>query len=169
MLRFPGSVVRAIAVGAVLFAALLLGCAPGAGTSSSAGTPTSPRVNAPPSWFASDAACQFTETSAQSRGDPHSFDSTGKSTGLLPQDQVTCLLEIQVCGDMLVKQKVVNTTAGEKCPDSLHFSYAPATQVCCAKWKEAKRTKTPCDPLVDADCDGAANDADTYPLDFSRQ
>ena len=69
---------------------------------------------------------------------------------------------------MIIKQKVVNTDAGEKCPDSLHFSRAPTTKVCCAKWDEAKRTKTPCDPMVDADCDGVANDADEYPLDFSR-
>jgi hypothetical protein len=159
--------VRVIPVFTILFGLVLVGCSqdlfgPGQG----AGTPTAPK--GPPPWFAADSTCQLTETSAQSRGDPHSFDSTGKSTGLLPQGQVTCVLEIQVCGDMIVKQKVVNNNAGEKCPDSLHFSRAPTMKVCCAKWNEAKRTKQPCDPLADMDCDGATNTVDEYPLDFTQ-
>ena len=124
---------------------------------------------APPPWFAADpATCQLTETSAQSRGDPHSFDDQGNSTGLLPQGQVTCVLEIQACADMIVKHQVINTSAGEKCPEYLHFSYAPNTKVCCESWNEAKVSKSPCDPLEDLDCDGIENNLDEYPLDFSK-
>jgi len=151
----------------ILLGLLLVGCSQGLFSSGNdAATPT--RVQAAPPWFAADSSCQFTETSAQSRGDPHSFDSAGKSTGLLPQGQVTCVLEIQVCADMIIKSKVVNTAAHEPCPDSLHYSRAPQTKVCCAKWNEAKRTKSPCDPLTDMDCDGVVNTVDEYPLDFTR-
>ena len=160
--------VRVIPVLTIIFGLVLVGCSQGLfGSGQGAGTPTAPK--APPPWFAADSTCQLTETSAQSRGGKHSYDSAGKSTGLLPQGRVTCRLEIQVCGDMIVNQKVVNTNAGEKCPDSLHFSRAPTTKVCCAKWNEAKRTKQPCDPLVDMDCDGATNDVDEYSLDFTQQ
>jgi hypothetical protein len=170
MMQISFPTVRMIRFLTILLSLILIGCsqdlsASGKGT----GTPTLPQVNAPPPWYVSDSTCQLTETSAQSRGDPHAFDGAGNSTGLLPQGQVTCLLQVQVCGDMITKQKVVNTNAGEKCPDSLHFSRAPVMKVCCAKWDEAKRTKMPCDPMVDADCDGVVNDADEYLLDFSRQ
>ena len=168
MKRLSGVAIRVAPVLLILLGLILIGCTQGLfGLGQGAATPTRARV-APP-WLVVDSACQPIETSAQSRGDQHSFDSTGKSTGLLPQGQVTCVLEIQVCSDMIVKSKVVNTTVGEKCPDSLHYSRAPNTKVCCPKWEEAKRTKSPCDPLTDIDCDGAVNAVDEYPLDFTRQ
>jgi hypothetical protein len=168
MKRLGWIAVRVVPALLILLGLLLVGCTQGL-FSFGLGAATPTRVSVAPPWFAADSSCQLTDTNAQSRGDPHSFDSAGKSTGLLPQGQVTCVLEIQVCGDMIVKSKLINTSAGEKCPESLHFSYAPRTKVCCAKWNEAKRTKSPCDPLTDMDCDGAVNTVDTYPLDFTKQ
>lgn len=121
----------------------------------------------PPPWFVPDAACQMTETSVLSEGSPRAYDRKGNPTELLPEGKVTCVLDIQICGDTIFKQHVIE--GSENCPESLHFSYASPTQVCCAKWDEAKLTGSPCNPLRDADCDGVANDADAYPLDFSQQ
>jgi hypothetical protein len=36
--------------------------------------------------------------------------------------------------------------------------------VCCDEWERAKLSKSPCDPLVDADCDGTLNDEDVETL-----
>ncbi len=168
MKRHVWIAVRVVPLLLILLGLFLIGCTQGLfGSGQGATTPA--RLTTAPPWFTADSSCQFTETSAQSRGDPHSFDSAGKSTGLLPQGQVTCVLEIQVCADMLFKSKVVNTAAREPCPDNLHYSRAPNTKVCCAKWNESKRTKSPCDPLTDIDCDGAVNTVDEYPLDYARQ
>ena len=168
MIRNPSQKVPKLLTLTMITALTLFGCSL-FGLGEEAGTSTDSGNQSPPPWLAADpATCQLTETSAQSRGDPHSYDSAGNSTGLLPQGQVTCVLEIQACADMIVKQKVVNTSAGEKCPVYLHYSYAPTTQVCCAAWNEAKESKSPCDPLEDMDCDGVANDLDQYPLDFLK-
>ena len=152
--------------------AVILGCSQtpfGSGKSTGSATTPADKIQSPPPWFTADpATCQLTETSAQSHGDPHSYNSMGNSTGLLPPGQVTCVLEIQLCADMIVKHQVVNTQAKEKCPDSLHYSYAPRSEVCCAIWNEAKESKSPCDPLKDMDCDGIINDLDEFPLDFSK-
>ena len=136
---------------------------------SAARTPASSKSDTemPPPWFAPDSTCQMRETSVRSEGSPWAFDSLGNTTELLSDGQVTCVLDIQVCGDTIFKQQVIGTD--EDCPASLHFSYAPPTQVCCARWDEATLTGSPCDPLEDADCDGTINDADAYPLDFLQQ
>ena len=124
MKRLGWIAVRVVPVLLILLGLFLIGCTQGLfGSGQGATTPI--RLPAAPPWFTADSSCQFTETSAQSRGDPHSFDSAGKSTGLLPQGQVTCVLEIQVCADMIFKSKVVNTAAHEPCPDNLHYSRAP--------------------------------------------
>ena len=143
-------------------------CSTGSRSNPEAPAPSeSNAIISPPSWFAPDAACQMTETSVLSEGSQWAFDRKGNMTELLPDGKATCVLEIQVCGDTIFKQQVVESS--ESCPESLHFSYAPPTQVCCAKWDEAKQTGSPCNPLKDADCDGVENDADVYPLDFSLQ
>jgi len=125
-------------------------------------------VKTPPPWFVPDSTCQMRETTASSEGSPYAFDSMGNTTKLLPDGQVTCVLEIQICGDTIFKQQVINVDS-EDCPASLHYSYAPSVQACCDKWDEAKQTGSPCNPLEDADCDAVVNDSDAYPLDFSKQ
>jgi len=61
--------------------------------------------------------------------------------------------ENKVGSDTSVKQQVVNTNAGERCPDSLRFSRAPAMKVCCASGTR-QSAKQSYDPLVDMDCGG---------------
>lgn len=129
--------------------------------------PSESDAKTPPPWFAPDSTCEMRETSVLSEGSPWAFDSAGNTTELLSDGKVTCVLRIQICGDTIFKQQVIE--GDEDCPESLHYSYAPPTQVCCDKWEEAKITESPCNPLEDADCDGVVNDADAYPLDFSQQ
>lgn len=142
-------------------------CAPAREDTAATPVSSEPDTNTPPPWFAPDPNCQMGETTALSEGSPWAFDSEGNATELLSDGQATCVLEIWVCGDRIFKQQVVEP--GEGCPESLHFSRAPRTEVCCAKWEEAKHTGAPCNPLEDADCDGVPNDSDAYPLDFSQQ
>ncbi len=146
-----------------LITLFLSACAPAATPAPAATTLST--LESPPSWFGAGTST----TRSLSAGEPYAFDEAGNITGDLPKDQVTCTLRIWICDDKIFKQKVINQGAGERCPDSLQFSHAPQTKVDCAKWDEAKRTKDPCDPLVDADCDGVTNDLDEWPLDFYRQ
>ena len=44
----------------------------------------------------------------------------------------------------------------------------PPSSICCAAREAAKLSKTPCDPLEDADYDGRLNSLDSYPLDPVR-
>ena len=120
-----------------------------------------------PPWYAPDLDCYMRETSVFSEGSPWAFDKEGNTTELLSDGQVTCVLSIQICGDTIFKQKVV--AAGEECPESYHYSFASPTDVCCSKWDEAKQTGSPCNPLMDADCDGVINEVDAYPLDFTKK
>jgi len=121
----------------------------------------------PAPWFMEGSECSMRESSVRSEGSPWAFDKQGNTTELLPDGQVTCVLEIQVCGDTIFKQRVVGTD--ESCPEHYHYSYAQPTEVCCELWEEAKLTGTPCNPLMDADCDEITNESDTYPLDSSQQ
>ena len=127
---------------------------------------SSSKAKKAPDWFVSDPDCYMTESSVRSEGSPWAFDSEGYTTELLSDGRVTCVLDIQVCGDTIFKQQVIE--AGQDCPAYLHYSYAPPTQVCCDIWEEAKVTGSPCDPLQDADCDGISNEMDNYPLDYAQ-
>ncbi|MEA3349452.1 MAG: hypothetical protein U9Q82_02390 [Chloroflexota bacterium] len=121
-----------------------------------------------PPWFAPDSNCAMDETYSSSEGSPWAFDNMGHTTELLPDGQVTCVLDIHVCGDTIFKQQVINVES-EDCPESLDYSFISSMQVCCAKWDKAKQTGSPCNPMEDADCDGKSNDADAHPLDFLQQ
>ena len=121
----------------------------------------------PPEWFSEVEGCTSQKTSVRSEGSPWAFDSQGYTTELLSDGQITCVLEIQICGYTIFKQQVID--AGDECPAYLHYSYAPPTPVCCSTWDESKQSGSPCDPLQDADCDGVSNDEDPYPLDFSQR
>lgn len=120
-----------------------------------------------PPWFASDDNCYMRDTTVFSEGSPWAFDEQGNTTELHADGQVTCVLSIQVCGDTIFKQHVAE--AGEDCPEEYHYSYASPSKVCCDKWDQAKESGSPCNPLVDADCDGVINALDAYPIDFSKQ
>jgi hypothetical protein len=42
------------------------------------------------------------------------------------------------------------------------------SQICCNKFREAARTRTPCDPTSDIDCDGKSNQTDIYFTGLSK-
>ncbi len=122
----------------------------------------------PPPWLSFPTSCQSTSSAASSGGSPSRLDEHGKPLGLLPQGQVACFLNVQICGDMFSRSQVINQNAGEKCPPELSASHAPQTAICCPAWQAAKSSKMPCDPLQDTDCDGRSNAVDNYLLDPSR-
>ena len=79
--------------------------------------------------------------------------------------EASCSRQILVCGDMIRTDKRYNTTQGEKCPfvegERTAIAYrVDGGEVCCDEWEKAKQSKSPCDPLADADCDGIPNDDD---------
>ncbi len=130
------------------------------------GAPTATPV--PPPWLSFPTTCMSTSSAASSGGSPNQLDEHGKVLGLLPQGQVTCFLEVLICGDMFAQTRVVDQAAGEKCPPELQASHAPQTATCCPAWEAAKKSKIPCDPLQDTDCDGRMNATDNYLLDPNR-
>ena len=96
-----------------------------------------------------------------SGGSPYQYDEKGSSKDLFPSGSgyITCTFNYYVCGDHFFKGKVINVNAGEKCPE-WNVEYR---EICCDKWEEAKRTKQPCDVMLDADCDGMPNAEDDRP------
>ena len=42
-----------------------------------------------------------------------------------------------------------------------HLNFSVSSRVCCDKFQEAVRTRRPCNPRVDVDCDGTPNSRDT--------
>lgn len=94
-----------------------------------------------------------------SGGSPYQYDEKGSPQGLLAPGYVTCTFYFYVCGDPFFKGRVINVNAGDRCPD-WQLTYR---EICCDKWEEAKRTKQPCDVMLDADCDGVTNSEDDQP------
>ena len=43
-----------------------------------------------------------------------------------------------------------------------HLLATSSSTVCCDKFREAVRTRKPCDPRVDLDCDGTLNRSDIH-------
>ncbi len=121
--------------------------------------------SAPPPWLNFGSECQPMTTNTASGGTPWKLDAQANPLEVLPKNQTSCFLQVQICGDIIAKTKIINVEAGESCPATLHFSYAPQVQVCCAAWQAAKSSKIPCDPLDDIDCDGKSNQIDDYMLD----
>jgi len=83
----------------------------------------------------------------------------------------SCSRRILVCSDSIRTDKVYNYKRGEKCPwsDSTTIAYREdGGAVCCDEWHKAKQSKTPCDPLADADCDGIPNDDDADTLSAAK-
>ncbi len=152
-----------------IFLCLLLAALACALPFAGSGQPEAPAGgNAPPPWLSFGSDCRPVHSAATSGGSPNKLDGTGKVVGMLPKGQVTCMLEVQICGDIIARTRVINQAAGETCPPELHFSYAPPTAVCCSAWEAAKASKIPCDPLQDIDCDGRSNATDNYLLDWTK-
>jgi hypothetical protein len=86
------------------------------------------------------------------------------STGEFGENHtVICKNIFLVCGHTLTKHKTLkdNSGAGGHCLSSNDFSVPP---VCCDTFDQAVKSKQPCDPLVDANCNGTANADDPDPL-----
>jgi hypothetical protein len=122
----------------------------------------------PPPWFGETASCQSELTTVSSETSNWKLDASGSTLIRLPTGMVTCSLKLEICGDAIVKNLVIIQTAGEICPLAYQAEAAPPTKVCCALWEAAKETKEPCDPLLDADCDGKLNPDDDYLLDTRK-
>lgn len=69
------------------------------------------------------------------------------------------------CGYTLTKYTTLPDNSGkEHCPTSDGFSLP---EICCAKLAQAVKSKQPCDPQVDVNCDGKPNADDADPLNPS--
>jgi len=149
----------------VIFSAIALAC-----TEIFVSTPVQPLQRTVPPWLKANPNCRYTGSihPGTSGGSPYRHDDRGKITGSLPSGQVTCNLTYYICGDSFFKSKIINVDKGEHCPDSLSYKAIPNQTVCCDAWAEANRTKMPCDPVVDSDCDGVPNQVDDFPVDPSK-
>jgi hypothetical protein len=107
--------------------------------------PSGSKAKEPPAWFVSDGTCRMEESMASSKGSPYAYDQFGNLQELLPDGKITCVLEVQVCGDTIFKQQVIDD-ASQDCPQSLHFSSVPTVQICCDTWEAAKQSGSPCNP-----------------------
>ena len=119
----------------------------------------------PADWYTPGDTCLMEDIWAASQGSPYAYDSAGNLIELLPDGQVTCVLDIHICGDTIFKQQVINVET-EDCPEYLNYASVPDIKVCCDEWEKAKQSSSPCNPLEDADCDGVSNLEDAYPLDY---
>lgn len=110
-------------------------------------------------WTPPKAGCEPRATSIYYTGNLISM-TTGEAS---------CSRQILVCGDMIRTDKRYNSSQGETCPfvegqrTAIAFREDGA-MVCCDEWQKAKQSKSPCDPLADADCDGIPNDDDIETL-----
>jgi len=118
----------------------------------------------PATWFAPEGDCLLEDIWSASKGSPYAYDQFGNLGEALPDGQITCVLEIHICGDTIFKQQLINSET-EDCPQFLDYNVVPDIQVCCTEWQKAKQSGAPCNPLEDADCDGVSNQDDNFPLD----
>lgn len=103
-------------------------------------------------WFNTRNCKQLKKSYATSSG-AHSRDDPGK---------ITCDLKIFICGDVIERSQDVDKSQG--CPASLNYKTVPVRVVCCDKWRNAQRPESQCNGMVDADCDGIANQDDEEPI-----
>ena len=137
-------------------------------TSPNQKTPCQKSIQATVPWDDSNANCRYPGKIhiGPSGGSPYRYDEKGSPKELFPSGSghITCNLNYYVCGDHFFKGKVINVNAGEKCPE-WNVEYR---EICCDSWVEAKRKKSPCNTMLDSDCDGVANEEDDYPTDSSK-
>lgn len=79
-----------------------------------------------------------------------------------------CSRDIIVCSDSISSVSFYNPYKdGGRCPwaDGTTLAFREdGAPVCCEEWEKAKLSASPCDPRVDADCDGIPNDEDAETL-----
>ncbi len=92
------------------------------------------------------------------------YNKSGEKVRVLwGRGKATCALFLYICGDRIFKGKEINLDIDEPCPPELKSQAYTGQPVCCDEWNQAKKTKSPCNPLSDADCDGVNNQADSTP------
>ncbi|MDQ2975712.1 MAG: hypothetical protein M3R69_09920 [Acidobacteriota bacterium] len=72
-----------------------------------------------------------------------------------------CFLWIQLPACNFFLSRKTTVPLATKCPEAKDFAHPT---FCCDEFKKAVKTKQPCDPMQDADCDGLPNDTDPDPL-----
>jgi hypothetical protein len=75
------------------------------------------------------------------------------------RNETDCYLYIHICSFHLNRKTIV--PFGTKCPVAKDFA---APTFCCDEFDKAVKSKQPCDPMQDANCDGIPNDTDPDPL-----
>ena len=73
-----------------------------------------------------------------------------------------CTLTVMYCGGHFERVKDIVAGGKEKCFDP--NDYRLKHQICCELFREAIRTKQPCDPSQNVDCDGRPNTEDPTPF-----
>ena len=56
------------------------------------------------------------------------------------------------------------TRSESECDAFFDLHDKPEREVCCDKWQQATASGSPCNPMVDADCDGIPNQRDPFPI-----
>lgn len=109
-------------------------------------------VKPTPRWLDPNACRTPTKTNCKSTG-----RAVGRSFNV---NMVVCEWTYRACGTVWTR----STGPVESHPNVCPPCELPFPEVCCERWHEAERTKIPCDPSRDADCDGAPNDLDDEPF-----
>jgi len=104
-----------------------------------------------PPWFGAGGKCAFKQKTSISS---HTVNWPKRTPA-----ETDCYLTILVCNFKL--QRDTKNPLGTQCPTGKDFSQPT---FCCDEFNEAVKTKKPCDPMKDADCDGLPNDTDPDPL-----
>ncbi len=105
----------------------------------------------PPTWFDTRDCPSRAKVQMLSTGE---FGENGS---------VVCKNVFMFCGHTLTRSKTLanNSGRGGHCPGSNDFDHP---DICCAALDQAVKTKQPCDPQVDMNCDGSPNTDDGDPL-----
>jgi hypothetical protein len=73
------------------------------------------------------------------------------------------------CTGLLYRHKVVekrpHTDVCEQFFQEVGASLGDGTKICCDLLEQARKSKKPCDPGIDLDCDGVPNQYDDFPFD----
>ncbi len=109
---------------------------------STAQTPKPQGCNDPP-WFNTEGKCNLKQ---------RTFIFAG-GVGWPKRNEKDCYLYIHVCSFRLNRKTIV-PLVGTKCPEPDDFAQPT---FCCDEFNKAVKTKKPCDPMRDVDCDGLPN------------
>jgi hypothetical protein len=104
-----------------------------------------------PSWLDPDGCRNPTKTNCLAQG---------YFVGRLDLNMIICERTFQACGRTWRRRIGPLRNQAGVCPPCP----IPFPELCCGSWTEAERTKEPCDPAVDADCDGVSNEQDADPF-----